>query len=229
MNHNKKKVDGFNSVKEIIKARRAIRSYVKKKIPDSLIKEVTKTALMAPSSYGLEPWYLIIIENNKIKEEVYQCFDKNNKQILTASHLFIVLSWDGRIFNNNNVLFWKHLQKTGIIVEENTDIMFEKRLAIGSKFMELFDYKKPFIISRWAKNQAFILLQNFLLLFTSLNIATCPMGGVNETKLIDYLENNKIIEKNLYKFAISFVAGYSEKINIIKNIRKSKMSKYKIV
>jgi len=51
-------------------------------------------------------------------------------------------------------------------------------------------------------------LQNFLLLFTSLNIATSPMGDFQEKKIINYLENNDIIPTDYYNLPIIFASGY---------------------
>lgn len=76
------------------------------------------------------------------------------------------------------------------------------------KSLAIFDPTKPKKISIWAKQQCFILLQNFLLLLTSLNIATSPMGGFQEKKVIEYLENNGLIPANYYNLAVSFSAGY---------------------
>jgi nitroreductase len=52
------------------------------------------------------------------------------------------------------------------------------------------------------------LLQNFLLLFTSLDIATSPIGGFQEEAVIDYLEKKGLILKNHYHLAVIFAAGY---------------------
>jgi len=76
------------------------------------------------------------------------------------------------------------------------------------KSLIIFDPAKPKKISIWAKQQCFILLQNFLLSLTSLNIATSPMGGFQEKKVIEYLEKNNLISANHYNLAVSFAAGY---------------------
>ena len=76
------------------------------------------------------------------------------------------------------------------------------------KSLTIFNPQQPKKISIWAKQQCFILLQNFLLLLTSLNIATSPMGGFQEKEIIKYLEEYNLIPINSYNLAVSFAAGY---------------------
>jgi nitroreductase len=74
----------------------------------------------------------------------------------------------------------------------------------------LFSTKKTRLTPEKSKQQCFILLQNFLLLFTSLDIASCPMGGFQELEIITYCEKNNYIPQCCYNLAVIFTAGYPQ-------------------
>lgn len=62
----------------IIKARRDIRgnNFISKKIPRKSIKQIIEAGLNAPSVGYSQPWKFVIIEEETIKEKVYQNFVK---------------------------------------------------------------------------------------------------------------------------------------------------------
>ena len=214
----------FTILAEIISQRKAIRNYTLTKIPNPLIEKITQIATRAPSWYGLEPWFILIIENEKIKGELYP-FINQQKQILTCSHLFLLLSYRGEAFNCETKLFqdkilWKY--------DRLTPDDYPNFVSENLKNFTPDNYQW---ISNWAQQQCFILLPNFLLLFTSLNIATCPMGGFQKEKVLEYLEKQAIIPLDYYNLAVIFTAGFaSNEQEWEKKIKKRDWGKvYKIV
>ncbi|RHZ37621.1 nitroreductase family protein [endosymbiont GvMRE of Glomus versiforme] len=201
--------DSFQILTNIISQRKAIREYNSQKIPSELVEKVIKIACRAPSWYGLEPWFILVISNQKIKQELYPLFQQQ-KQVLACSHLFLILSYRGEAFNWETDLFkQKVFWKYNRLNEENYVEFYQKSLS-------LFNPNNPKKISIWAKQQCFILLQNFLLLWTSLNIATSPMGGFQEKEVINYLEKNHLIPFEHYNLAMSFAIGFPLKEDLWK-------------
>lgn len=201
LNNPNKKSSPFQTIVSVISQRKSIREYSSYEIPTNLVKQVIKLACRAPSWYGLEPWFILAIKNQETKRELHALFN-HQKQVLNCSHLFLVLSYKGTAFNWETKIFkQKVLWKFDRLTEETYPNFCQKSL-------QMFQKKNHKKIDIWAKQQCFILLQNFLLLWTSLNVATSPMGGFQERKIINYLEKYKIISPNCYNLAISFAAGY---------------------
>ena len=48
---------------ECIRKRRDIRSYIKKDVPDDVIKKIIEAGRLAPSAMNLQPWHFIVIKN----------------------------------------------------------------------------------------------------------------------------------------------------------------------
>lgn len=55
---------------EVIKARRSIRHYIKKEIPENLQKDILEHAILSPSAHNRQPWHFIVINDQAKKEEI---------------------------------------------------------------------------------------------------------------------------------------------------------------
>ena len=60
-----------------IKGRRSIRRYRDADIPDSVIEELLDLARYAPSSMNGQPWYFIIVRNERTKKQLVQIKNKH--------------------------------------------------------------------------------------------------------------------------------------------------------
>ncbi len=57
-------------VLDFFMARRSIRQYQKKEIPDDILEVLMKAAMAAPSGNNAQPWEFVIVRDEKIKEEL---------------------------------------------------------------------------------------------------------------------------------------------------------------
>lgn len=55
---------------ETIKGRRSIRKYQDKDIPDFVIKDLLDLAIYAPSSMNGQPWFFIVVRDDRTKEKI---------------------------------------------------------------------------------------------------------------------------------------------------------------
>jgi nitroreductase len=68
-----------NSLVEVLKSRRAIRSYEDKAVPDSAIQTMLESATYAPSAINVQPWKFTIVTN---KTEMTRLSDIAKKALL---------------------------------------------------------------------------------------------------------------------------------------------------
>ncbi len=59
-----------SSIIDIIKGRRSIRKYDKKKVPLETIKELIEAGIYAPTASNIQPWYFIIIDDEKVCNQI---------------------------------------------------------------------------------------------------------------------------------------------------------------
>jgi nitroreductase len=58
------------SFDEAIRARRSIRSYADREVPDALVDEILDLARRAPSSMGLEPWCFVVVRDPEARRRL---------------------------------------------------------------------------------------------------------------------------------------------------------------
>jgi nitroreductase len=64
-----------------------------KPVPQEKIETIVEAARLAPSSMGLQPYALFVIDNPEVKAKL-QPAAYNQPQILEASHLLVFAAWD---------------------------------------------------------------------------------------------------------------------------------------
>src|SRR3989338_8653477 len=74
---------------EIVMQRYAVKEFDNKKVPESKINKLLEMIRYAPSSYNIQPWKIIVITDQKLKEKLAPA-SWNQLQIITCSHLLVL-------------------------------------------------------------------------------------------------------------------------------------------
>jgi nitroreductase len=74
---------------ECIRKRRDIRSYLKKDVPDDVIKKIIEAGRLAPSAMNLQPWHFVVIRNKETLKELGK-FCISGRFIIDASFAVVV-------------------------------------------------------------------------------------------------------------------------------------------
>lgn len=82
-------IDDQNLLEDIMLHRRDIRgnNFLKDKISDDVIQKILLSASLAPSVGFSQPWEFVVIRDDKIKKQVYESFEiENRKAAISFSH-----------------------------------------------------------------------------------------------------------------------------------------------
>ncbi|HEY9708722.1 MAG TPA: nitroreductase family protein, partial [Oculatellaceae cyanobacterium] len=60
-----------------------------KKISDEVWKTLEKSLVLAPSSFGLQPWKFIVVSNPQIRQQLVE-HSWGQQQVVDASHLVVL-------------------------------------------------------------------------------------------------------------------------------------------
>lgn len=75
---------------DAMKYRRAVKIFdTTKKIVQQDVDIILESARLAPSSFGLQPWKIKVIDDQDLKEKIFP-LAFNQSQITTCSHLFVI-------------------------------------------------------------------------------------------------------------------------------------------
>ena len=182
-----------------------------KKIPNTDLELIKESIRLAPTSYGLQLFKVIIIENQVQKDELRK-FSYNQSQISDASHLFI--------FCNSTKVFEKdidvYIQNKSI----SQEMPVEENKGYGDFLKKTLLNKDSEKTSVWTKNQTYIALTHLMTACASLKIDSCPIEGFNTALYNEFLDINK---KSLSAGVVAAVGYRSESDNsqYYKKVRKS--------
>lgn len=165
--------------------------YATKKFDNN--KKINKTDLaflkeairLSVSSYGLQPYQILIIENPEIRNQIKEvAFNQN--QITDASHLFV--------FANYTDLTTEHIDEYIANTAQIRNIDIKDILGYGNFMKNIFESKSSSEINDWAAKQTYIALANLVHAAAELKIDVTPMEGFipEEVNKILNLEEKKL-------------------------------------
>lgn len=140
-----------------------------KKIPESQWSALEQSLVLTPSSFGLQPWKFLVIQDPALREALVP-HAWNQRQVADCSHLVVMT-----ILKN--------------MPEEHIDANLQRMVEVrGGTPEALLGFRKMVAGFRqtgedegwlrdWAKQQAYIALGQFMLAAALLEIDTCPMEG----------------------------------------------------
>jgi nitroreductase/dihydropteridine reductase len=164
----------MNTIENALNWRYATKKFDEtKKLTSEQIDMLVNSARMAPSSFGLQPFRLLVIEDQNIRQQL-KIASWNQEQITSASHLFV--------FTAIKDLSDKH-------VEDFIQLTAQER---GLEESALADYKSMISGSvnsmsaeqklAWAQKQAYLAMGVVIMTGAMAEIDSCPMEGFDKAE-----------------------------------------------
>ena len=137
------------------------------------VENILEYGRLSPSSFGMEPWRFVVVEDQKHKEALRPlCW--NQPQITTCSHLVILLA-----------------DKAAVQDPEYIEAMFGRRGLNQEATAAYIERYKEFLakqdISCWVQKQCYIAAANMMTGTSEDGIDSCPIEGFEKEKLERYL------------------------------------------
>jgi nitroreductase len=153
-----------------LKWRYAVKKFdATKKIPAPVWQALEQSLVLAPSSFGLQPWKFFVVQNPQIREQLLP-HSWGQKQVIDASHL-IVLAIKKDV---NEVDVNQYVQRMATVQKVPVENL-EKFSAVVKGFLKKPPY--PLDINEWSAKQVYLALGFLMTCAAVLEIDTCPMEG----------------------------------------------------
>ncbi len=153
-----------------------------KKITDKDFETLMETLRLTPSSFGLQPWKFIVVENLELREQLVGASWKQN-QVKDASHLIVLCS--PKVLDETFV--------TDYVADmANTRGQDIKELEGFKSMLMMIPNKSPEDQYIWSKNQVYIALGNLMTVCAQMRIDSCPMEGFQAKKYDEILGLDKM-------------------------------------
>tara|TARA_B100001093_G_scaffold169774_1_gene162505 strand:+ start:8035 stop:8664 length:630 start_codon:yes stop_codon:yes gene_type:complete len=183
----------------------------KKNLAESDLELIKEAIRLAPSSYGLQLFKVIIVKDEDLKSKLKSA-SYNQSQILDASHLFV--------FCNYTKVF-----------EQDIDLYIDTKSKIQKQpINELQGYgeflknnllnKNTTETSIWTTNQVYIALAHLMTACATLQIDSCPIEGFDIKKYNEILE----LDERHMNAAVVAPVGYRSNSDNSQNDKKVRKS-----
>lgn len=190
-----------------------------KKISDENIEKLKKAMQLSASSYGLQPYKILIIKNKDLKEKL-RPVSWGQAQITDSSHLIVFCS--KLQMKKSDVLEFMQLKSEAY----NKDIKeFEESIDfVAGKLGEKSEDEQKC----WTSKQTYIVIGILLAACSELRIDSCPMEGFEPDK---YDEILGLTEQGLTASVIATI-GYrskEDKAQFAPKVRKSESELFEYI
>jgi nitroreductase len=181
-----------------------------KKLSQDQVEALKKAFNLTPTSYGLQPLKMLVIESEDIKKNLLP-YAYYQAQVTTCSHLFILCIDTG--FGADSVDAKFDLEKQ---IRGTSEEIIEK---FRGQLKSIYLKKSAEQLEKESTFQAYIALGNLMTVCAELRIDSCPMEGFIPSKVDEVL---RLKEKNLKSVLMLPVGFRSEEdpTNGLKKVRK---------
>jgi nitroreductase/dihydropteridine reductase len=139
-----------------------------RKVSNNDLHTIIEAVRLAPSSYGLQPLKLLIIENQCLRNELFLA-SYNQQQVADCSHLLLLCAYNTISSEFIDEFIALSARTMGRSLES-----YDKYASFLKRTILQMDPKK---LSEWNKRQAFIALGHLLHTCAQLKIDSTPMEG----------------------------------------------------
>ena len=178
-----------------------------KKVSNKKINKLAKAFNLTATSYGLQPNKLIIISNQKYKDQLVEpCYFQ--QQVSTCSHLLVICNDTN--FSAKSID--THFDLVKKVRNTPTEILGKFRTQLKDSFANKTEEE----IKQFSNNQAYILLGNLMTACALEKIDACPMEGFNPEKVDKVLA---LKDKNLTA-TLLLPIGYRDQEDFMAKLKK---------
>ncbi|MCF2442938.1 NAD(P)H-dependent oxidoreductase [Dyadobacter sp. CY345] len=203
----------MNNLIETLNWRYAAKRMKGGKIPAEKLDVILKAIQLSPSSAGLQPYTVFVIEDDEMKKKIQKAAFMQ-PQIVEASHLIVFASW--------KKITAAHLDDYMKLIAETRGITTDSLEGFKTSLTNGILIRSEEVNAQWAARQAYIALGNALVAAASEQIDATPMEGFDADSLDEILGLN---EKDLRSVLI-MTLGYRDDENDVlakaKKVRRPK-------
>ena len=153
---------------EALNWRYAVRQFAQDRLDEKRVQELLTAAQLSPTSYGLQPFRLILVDDPGVRHRLFPHAMGQDK-VVNCSHLVVIAV----LTNIGDAMIERYIAS----VAETRGIPTEELEGLASHIKEVFDGKNAAQKREWAHQQAYIALGTLLTAAAVMKIDSCPMTG----------------------------------------------------
>ncbi|MCH9741137.1 MAG: NAD(P)H-dependent oxidoreductase [Epsilonproteobacteria bacterium] len=195
-----------NQFLEAMNFRHACKTFdASKKITEEDFTAILEMGRLSPSSFGMEPWKFVVIQNSELREKLKAFTWGAQGQLPTASHFVMILTRKKSMkYGSDHV---KHIMND--IKQLPADVC-----ELYAQFYEKFQ-KEDFRLLEsertlfdWACRQSYIALANMMTGAATMGIDSCPIEGFDAEQTEAFIRDELKIDTEEFGASVMVAFGY---------------------
>ncbi|MFT8362993.1 MAG: NAD(P)H-dependent oxidoreductase [Sporolactobacillus sp.] len=180
-----------------------------KKISEDDFAFILETGRLSPSSFGLEPWKFVVLQNKEIREKLAAVAWGAVDKLKTASHFVLILSRKA----NGLAAQSAHVQHMLKDVQKLPDNVLQMMTGAIDNF-EKNDFQltaNDRVFFEWGCRQDYLAASNMMTAAAQIGIDSCPMEGFDKVKVESLLASEGVLDEKEWGIACMVAFGYRAK------------------
>lgn len=175
-----------------------------KRISDADFRFILETGRLSPSSFGLEPWRFLVIQDQALRDKLLPVTWGAKGQFPTASHVIAIL-----VRRDDMAAGSEFLGRFMREVQHHPEEVIARRTGVLRQFQDQdFQMDSPRARFDWSCRQAYIALGNMMTAAAMIGIDSCPIEGFVQAEAEAILEQAGWLENGRFGLAVMVAFGY---------------------
>jgi len=180
------------------------------KVPQDKLERILEATRLAPSSYGLTPYNVIVVEDQELKQQL-QGAAYGQTQLVDSSAVLVFATWDDITEESVDIYIQETARQRGV----KPDILGEFSGMIKGTLSTMTQEQK---IS-WAQRQAYIGLGFALVAAATEGVDSTPMEGFNPTTVDNVLGLQELGLKSVALLPLGYRDSENDYLASLKKVR----------
>lgn len=175
-----------------------------RKIADADFDIILECGRLSPSSFGLEPWQFLVIQNMDLRRKLLETVWGAQGSLPSASHFLAVLYRKNMRFDS------AHVQHMMTDIQKLAEDVRQAKLQRVGKFQQtdhhVLDSSRA--IHDWAAKQTYIALGNMMTAAAMIGVDSCPIEGFDMAGTEAILKDAGVLDTDNFGLAVMVAFGY---------------------
>lgn len=169
-----------------------------KQIPKEEFESILEVARTSPSSFGMEPWRLIVVRNPQLRKALKSaCW--NQDQIIECSEL-VIFTTDNDTVRSGTPYVRKMFERRGLSSEA-----VDTYMGVYKNYLEPIEADEV-LLENWTAKQCYIAMANMMTCAATLKIDTCPIEGFDKESVEAILDLE-------YGHSVAVICAFGYRVN----------------
>ena len=176
-----------------------------RRISDEDWAALVEVGRLAPSSLGFEPWKMLLLNNEKMKQDLKSMAWGAVSMLDGASHFVIYLARKG--VNYETPYIEKLMQEVRHRSYDPDSAYAHRIKSFQESDAKLNDERSLF---DWASKQTYIQMTNMMNAAVLMGMDSCPIEGFDKDKVEAYLEEKGVLDTSEFGVSVMCAFGYRD-------------------